>query len=214
MEKGDAYYMTLFDSLVQIYGTNEPIFSSEITFKDYSRPWISKQLAQLCEDGKLIRYEKGVYYIPTDTVLGKSLLNPRKVIERKYISDKGNIIGYYSGLTLQNQLKLTTQMSNVIEICTNNEPTRVRDVLVGKQKVQLRRARTKITSENAAVLCFLELMNTLDRELLNDEKKSIIISYISNRQIRRKDITIYAPYFPDNAMRNLIESEVIYSVAQ
>lgn len=43
---------------MQTYGTNEPILSSEINFEDYSRSWISKQLAQLCEDGKLIRYEK------------------------------------------------------------------------------------------------------------------------------------------------------------
>lgn len=206
--------MTLYDSLLETYGTNEPIFSSEICFEDYSRPWISKQLAQLCEDGRIIRYEKGVYYIPTDTVFGKSLLNPRKVIERKYISNNGDIIGYYSGLTLQNQLRLTTQMSNVIEIYTNNEPTRVRDVLVGKQKVQLRRARTTITAANAAVLSFLELMNTLNPAMLDDEKISILISYVADRQIKRKDITAYAPYFPDNAMRTLIESEVIYSVAQ
>lgn len=206
--------MTLYDSLLQTYGTNEPIFSSEISFEDYSRPWISKQLAQLCEDGKLIRYEKGVYYIPTNTMFGKSLLNPRKVIERKYISNNGNIIGYYSGLTLQNQLRLTTQMSNIIEIYTNNEPTRVRDVLVGKQKVQLRRSRTTITSDNVAILAFLELMNILDPALLDNEKKTILISYIADRQIKRKDITMYAPFFPDKAMRTLIESEVIYSVAQ
>ena len=86
MQKGDVYLMTLYDSLLETYGTNEPIFSNEICFEDYSRPWISKQLAQLCENGKIIRYEKGVYYIPTDTVFGKSLLNPRKVIERKYTS--------------------------------------------------------------------------------------------------------------------------------
>ena len=43
----------------------------------------------LCEEEKLIRFEKGIYYIPTDTVLGKSVLNPRKVIEKKYINDKG-----------------------------------------------------------------------------------------------------------------------------
>lgn len=206
--------MTLYDSLFQTYGANEPIFSSEINFENYSRPWISKQLAQLCEDGKLIRYEKGIYYIPTNTMLGKSLLNPRKVIERKYIFNNGNIIGYYSGLTLQNQLRLTTQMSNIIEIYTNNEPTRVRDVFVGKQKVQLRRARTTITSDNAAILAFLELMNTLNPALLDQEKKTILTSYIADCQIKRKDITTYAPFFPDKTMRALIESEVIYSVTQ
>jgi len=205
--------MTFFDSLLQTYGANEPIFSSEIAFMDYSRPWIAKQLTQLCGEGRLVRYENGIYYIPTETIFGKSLLNPRKVIERKYISQNGETMGYYSGLTLQNQLQLTTQMPNVIEIFTNNEATRVRDVLVGTQKVQLRRARTEITSSNAAVLSFLELMNDLSFSLLDNEKKSILIRYMADCRISRKDITTYAPFFPDKAMRTLIESEGIYCAA-
>ncbi len=206
--------MTLFESILQKYGTNEPILSSEISFQDYSRPWIYKQLNQLCVDGRLIRYEKGIYYIPTLTPFGKSLLNPRKVIERKYIFRGGETVGYYCGMTFQNQLRLTTQMPNVIELYTNNETTRARDVYVGKQKVLLRRARTKITAANADVLSFLELMNELDADMLDDEKKAILAKFISDRQITRKGITTYAPMFPDRAMRTLIESEVIYSVAQ
>ena len=49
--------MTLFESILQQYGTNEPILSSEVSFQGYSRPWIYKQLNQLCEDGKLVRYD-------------------------------------------------------------------------------------------------------------------------------------------------------------
>lgn len=206
--------MTLFETLLRQYGTNEPILSSEISFQDYSRPWIYKQLKRLCEEGKLVRYEKGIYYIPTQTPFGKSLLNPRKVIERKYISQGGVTVGYYSGITFQNQLWLTTQMPNVIEIYTNNETTRVRDVYVGKQKVLLRKARTKITTANADVLSFLELMNDLDPQLLDDDKKASIVKFISDRKITRKDITTYAPVFPDKALRTLVESELIYSVAQ
>ena len=48
--------MTLFETILQQYGTNEPILSSEISFQDYSRPWIYKQLNRLCEEGKLVRY--------------------------------------------------------------------------------------------------------------------------------------------------------------
>ncbi|MDO4168142.1 MAG: DUF6088 family protein [Eubacteriales bacterium] len=206
--------MTLFESILQQYGTNEPILSSEVAFQGYSRPWIYKQLNRLCEDGKLVRYEKGVYYIPTQTPFGKSLLNPRKVIERKYISQRGDVVGYYSGMTFQNQLRLTTQMPNIIELYTNNEMTRVRDVFVGTQKVLLRRARIKITAENADVLSFLELMNDLASDVIDDEKKAIITRFISDRKITRKDISTYAPVFPDKAMRTLIESEVIYSVTQ
>ena len=206
--------MTLYEYLLQQYGTNEPIISADIVFKNYSRPWVMKQLKSLCEDGKLIRFEKGIYYIPTDTVFGKSILNPRKVIEKKYINDGENIIGYYSGITLQNQLKLTTQMSNVIEIYTNNETTNVRDVMVGKQKVILRKARTTINSTNVAVLSFLEMMNNIIPRTLDREKKNRISEYINSNGITKQDIISYATVFPDKVMRNLIESEAIFSVAQ
>lgn len=206
--------MTLYEYLLQQYGTNEPMISADIVFKNYSRPWVMKQLKSLCEDGKLIRFEKGIYYIPTDTVFGKSILNPRKVIEKKYINDGENTIGYYSGITFQNQLKLTTQMPNVIEIYTNNETTNVRDVMVGKQKVILRKARTTINSTNVAVLSFLEMMNDIIPRSLDSEKKSRIAEYINNNGITKQEIISYASVFPDKVMRNLIESEAIFSVAQ
>ena len=104
-------------------------------------------------------------------------------------------------------------MPNVIEIYTNNEATRVRDIYVGKQKVLLRKARTKITAANADVLSFLELMNDLKPDALDEEKKAIITGFIADRNITRKDITTYVPVFPDKAMRTLIESVGIYSVA-
>ncbi len=206
--------MTLFEYLLQQYGTNEPIVSAQITFMEYSRPWVMKQLKFLCESGKLIRFEKGIYYIPTDTVFGKSILNPRKVIEKKYINDGENTVGYYSGITFQNKLKLTTQMPNVIEIYTNNETNNVRDVIVGNQKVILRKARTTINSANVAVLSFLEMMNDIIPCSLDREKKSRIADYINSNGITKQDIISYMAVFPDKAMRNLIESEAIFSVAQ
>ena len=204
--------MMLYEFLLQKYGTNEPIVSSQVSFKEYSRPWVMKQLKALCESGKLIRFEKGIYYIPTDTIFGKSMLNPRKVIEKKYINDGENTIGYYSGITFQNQLKLTTQMSNVIEIYTNNETTNVREVTVGKQKVILRKARTIINSNNVAILSFLEMMNDIIPHSLDSEKKSRIAEYINKNNITKRDIIKYSTVFPDKVMRNLIESEAIFCV--
>ena len=208
------YDINLYESLLKQYGTNEPILSAEIIFENYSRPWIYKQLNILCEYERLIHFEKGIYYIPTQTPFGKSLLDPKKAIESKYIYAAGEKIGYYSGLTFQNRLRLTTQMPNVIELYTNNESTRVRPVCVGTQQVILRKARTEITSENAGVQSFLELMNDLAPETIDEEKRAIISGYIAAERITRSDITAYAPVFPDRVMRNLIESEVIYDVAQ
>lgn len=105
-------------------------------------------------------------------------------------------------------------MPNITEIYTNNESAKVRDINVGKQKVRLRRSRIDIDENNAATLCFLEMMNLLPGNYVDEQGKDILSRYIKENNIRRKDITAYAPMFPDKAMRTMIESEVIYSVTQ
>lgn len=206
--------MTLYDSLLEEYGYNEPILTNEIQFENYSKPWIYKELNRLCDNKKLVRFEKGIYYIPKQTLLGNSIMNPNKVIEKKYIKSRDVVFGYYSGYYLLNQLGISNQMPGIIEVYTNNESSKARDVHVGPQTVRLRRSRIGITAENAAVLTFLELMNTIDITCLDEEKRKIIVEYISRNRISRKDITRYAHVYPDKAMRAMIESEVIYSVAR
>ena len=205
--------MTLYQYLLETFGANEPFLTSEIQFQDYSKPWLYKELNKLCDEGKLIRYERGIYYIPTQTIFGPSLLDPNKVIIKKYIRSGSDIYGYYSGITFLNQLRLTTQMPNTIEIYTNNEQSNARDIRVGSQEVLVRRARTPITKDNAAVLSFLELMNTVPAQFIMDERKAIIERFIADNGITRQAVTKYAPLFPDKALRTLVESEVIYSVA-
>ena len=173
-----------------------------------------KELNKLCAEGLIVRFDKGIYYIPIQTVLGKSILNPRKVIEKKYIRSNERTYGYYGGQVLLNQLGLSTQMPNMLEIYTNKESSRVRDIDIGNQKIRLRRSRVNINDDNAAVLCFLELMNDISVADLDDADVSIITEYIASKKIKREDITRYAPDYPDKVMRNLIVSEVIYSVTQ
>lgn len=205
--------MSLYDYLYNEFGFNEPFFTIEINYKNYSKPWLYKELNKLCDEEKIIRYERGLYYIPTQTVLGNSILAPSKVITKKYIFDGCETIGYYSGITFLNQLGLTTQVPNVIEIYTNNEPSNVRETTIGRQRVLLRKARTTVNQSNVAVLSFLEMMNSIPTNYIDDEKRIIINQYIVNNGITRKDITKYVPLFPDRAIRTLVESELIYCVA-
>ena len=206
--------MEFYDYLLSSYGYDEPILSGEISYKSYSVPWIKKKLKKLCDEEKIIRFEKGIYYIPTDTPLGKSRLDPKKVIQKKYINDGKRTIGYFSGMTFLNMLGLSAQVPNRIEIYTNNEPSRVREVSVGSQKVLLRRARTGITDDNAATMSFLELMTYTDAGFFDLNKKKIVSAFIDKNGITRKSVSDYSPYFPDKAMRTLVESEVIYDIAR
>ncbi len=206
--------MEFYEYLLNTYGYNEPIFYNEINFKNYSRPWLQKELNSLCEQEKLMRFEKGIYYITSVTMLGISRMDAKKVINKKYIDNGRDIIGYYSGVTFLNMLGLSTQMPNVSEIYTNNENSRVREIPIGSQRVILRKAREKVSRENVAVLSFLELMNFTDAAFYDDERKEIVKRYISDNGINKNSILKYAPSFPDKAMRTLVESGVIFNVTQ
>ena len=168
----------------------------------------------MCENGQLIRYEKGIYYIPMKTPFGNSILNPNKIINRKYIIENGLVKGFYSGQTALNLLGLSTQIPNSIEICTNNETSRLRTVTIGNQSVKLRKARTTITNDNIGTLHFLELMNGIPSGFFDKDKRAVIAKWIKDNNVTRQTISQYAPLFPDKVMRNLVESEVIYHVAQ
>lgn len=206
--------MEFIEYLEEKFGKNQPIFSTDISFEGYSKPWISKQLAELCENGDLVRFERGVYYIPVKTPFGNSMLNPNKIIERKYISDKGVTSGFYSGLTALNRYGLSTQMPNTIEICTNNETAKLRVIKVGNQSVTLRRSRIVVTNENVDVISFLELMNIIPSGYFDDERKAIVRRIIKDFGISRSTLMKYVSQFPDKALRNLVESEAVFYVAQ
>lgn len=204
----------LYEYLLDTFGTNEPISVSDIKYGGYSRPWIDKELSKLCKSKKIVRYERGIYYIPSQTPFGASVLNPNKIIKYKYIEKRGKINGFYMGLSALNRYGLTTQVPNTTEICTNNETSKLRSVKVGNISVILRKSRTAITNENVDILSFLELMNNLSMDSFDDEKRDILCSLVQEKGINRQQISRYAPLFPDKEMRNLIESEIIYYVAQ
>ena len=202
--------MTLYDVLLTKYGYGDPFSFNEIKFNNYSLPWIKKELNKLVNDNKIVRYERGIYYIPKKTIFGNSSLNPQKIIEKKYLSDYS---GYYSGLSFANKIGITTQMPNVLEIYTNNEKSRVREITINNLKVIIRKSRVNVNSENIYVLSFLELMNSFSKDYFKNDRKELIVDYIKEKKINREMVTKYAPYFPDKVMRNLVESEIIYDIA-
>lgn len=204
--------MTFYDYLLEKYGFNEPILTSEIQYKSYSKPWLYKAVNALVKEGKLIKFDSGIYYIPQDTPFGKSKLNPNKVIEKKYINNGSDVIGYYSGVSFLNMIGMSTQIANKIEIYTNNETANFREVSVGKQRIILRRARVNITKENAPVLSLLEMMNFVSPDFFGETEKKLASEYVEKNRIMRSDITKYAPYFPDKSLRTFVESEVVYDV--
>ena len=204
--------MNLLEYLIKEYNYNEPIFVNELSFENYSRPWLFKELKKLVDTGALKRFDVGIYYLPKKMPWGDSFPDSYKVVEKRFLSDANKTYGYVSGLTLLNRSGLTTQMPNMVELVTNNETTRVRDLKVGGVKVRARRARTVITNENVNTLQFLDLMNAMSVKTLGEDEKFMLNRFVRDSGVTLNSVTKYASLYPAQAMKNMIESGVINEI--
>lgn len=59
----------LYESIREHYGEAEPIFFSDLEQKGRSKSALNQQLKKLCDQGLLMKYDAGVYYIPKKTSL-------------------------------------------------------------------------------------------------------------------------------------------------
>lgn len=202
--------MDLVKCLKTQYGENTPIFFEDISnvCSGYTRGRVYQLIDAALNSGLLAKAGYDCYYIPTTTPFGKSLLNPRKVIEKKYISNKGEVYGFYTGLALLNSFGITTQMPNVIEVFTNNEATKSRRVTINNQTIIVKKARTTINNSNYKEMMLLELFNLADIRSIDARATQKIVDYMKQNNISIQGIMKYAKFVPARAIKNFMSSEV------
>lgn len=207
----------MVERLKNKFGVNQPIFTSEILeeMSEYSRPRVFQLLKKAEQEETLIKFDRGIYYIPTETRYGKSLISVEQVIRKKYISDKDNVFGIYGGLQMQQSFMLTYQIPTTIEVVTNNETMWIREIKLKNRNIILRKSRFPITKENVDVYTILELFSNIDmRKYLNDVLvQREIIGFIKDREIKCKDVYALAGAFPSKTTRNIMESGIINEFA-
>ena len=119
----------LYEFLKNNYKEAEPIFFSDIVIKGITKSAVNQQLKKLCNEGKLQKYENGIYYLPKKSRLKTSVgVNADTVARYKYVSRGGKVDGFYSGNTFANQLGISTQVPNKVKIVSNNMAAKVREV--------------------------------------------------------------------------------------
>ena len=202
--------MELVKCLKTQYGENTPIFFEDIAnvCSGYTRGRVYQLIDAAMNSGLMAKAGYDCYYIPTTTPFGKSLLNPRKVIEKKYISNKGEVYGFYTGLALLNSFGITTQMPNVIEVFTNNEATKSRRVTINNQTIIVKRARATINNANYKEMMLLELFNLADISSIDARATQKIVDYMKQNNISIQGIMKYAKFVPARAIKNFMSSEV------
>lgn len=208
----------LIERLKTRFEIDEPIFTNEILeiMQDYSRQRVYQLIDEAIKKETLVRFDTGIYYLPTETEFGRSVLTVNDVVNRKYVKYKGETFGIYGRFVIELNFLVSYQVPNVIEVITNNESRKMREIEIRGRKVILRKSRLPITNENEGAYTLMELFNNIDMRQYYEEKliRDSVSEYIKKKQITRSDILSLADAFPAKAMKNLATSGALYEIAQ
>lgn len=199
--------------LMENYGYNEPIFLNDLEVEGMSENAVRQSVKRLAANGFLERYDNGIYYIPKrGGLLGKSYLDPLVVVMRKYVQNKSGIYGYITGISFANQLGLTTQMPAVIEVVTNREATNGRMIIVGKQRVRIKKPAVPVLDSNAELLQFLDSVGQAEKytELSMEETINTLIAYMKKKHFTKKQLSEVSSVLTGVTAKKLIEWGMIY----
>ena len=182
---------------------DEPLFLEEIkqyVINNYKtneinilKKNINVIINRMCKNNILKQFYKGIYYKPVNNVFGEMPLDKNKVIIKKYIKDEnGNIKGYITGAKLFNQLGLTTQVPNIINIVTN-ECKNNNEYKNEKLGVIIRKPKIKIDNDNYMYLQLFDIINNKDQINIEvDNEDEIIYSFIEENKLNFEKIIKYA----------------------
>ena len=206
----------MIERLKNKFGVNQPIFTNEIleVMNDYSRPRVFQLIKNAEQDESIVKFDKGIYYIPTKTRYGNSLISVEQVIKKKYISDNDEVFGIYGGLQMQQNFLITLQVPNTIEVVTNKETMWVRETKLKNRNIILRKSRIPITKENVNAYTILELFSNIDiKKYLDDTSiQREVIHFIKEKEIKLKDLYPLTGAFPSKTTRNIMESGIINEI--
>jgi hypothetical protein len=116
---------------------------SDFTTDVKQKEAVIKALNRMAASGKISKLSKGKYYKPENTPFGKLQPNQAQVV-KDLLEENGKVSGYLTGYSMYNQLGLTTQVGNTIQI--------------GKNQV-----RPKFKRERYAI-AFVQQKNTITKE--------------------------------------------------
>lgn len=134
------------------------------TYSDFdtaqnSEEAIIKALNRLATSGKISKLAKGKFYKPETTPFGKLQPNQAQVVKDLLKTD-GKATGYLTGYSIYNQLGLTTQISNTIQVGKNEiRPTFKRNHFT----ISFIKQKNSITKENIPLLQLLDAIRYIKK---------------------------------------------------
>ncbi|NLO01800.1 MAG: hypothetical protein GX126_05695 [Bacteroidales bacterium] len=153
--KISEYISFTIDRLPKGYVFTYADFITEVNKKEA----VIKALNRMVASGKIMKLAKGKYYKPETTPLG-NLLPDQKQVVKDLLEENGKIIGYLTGYSIYNQLGLTTQVSNTIQIGRNQiRPSFKRE----RYTISFIKQKNTITKENIPLLQILDALRYIKK---------------------------------------------------
>ena len=205
-----------FDYLLKTYGTNAPIFVSDITYEGMTQNNIRQQIMNYVAAGKLKRYDTGIYYIPKESIFKTApTLSQNSVIEKKYLYSGTERCGYISGINFANRIGLTTQVPASCEVVTNKASKDYRETTLASEKIIIRKPRVMIDESNYKLLQFLDLLKDIDlySELEGNELNKKIRTYMEKSGLQFQQLEQYLSLYPDKIFRNMYKVGVLNGIS-
>lgn len=130
-------------------------FTTEVKTKEA----VIKALNRMAAAGKIAKLAKGKYYKPEITPFGN--LQPAQAqVVKDLLEENGKTVGYLTGYSIYNQLGLTTQVSNTIQIGKNQiRPSFKRE----RYTISFIRQKNTITKQNIPLLQILDALRYIKK---------------------------------------------------
>jgi len=149
------YISSKIERLTKGYVFTYADFIAEVNKKEA----IIKALNRMVASGKIAKLSKGKYYKPESTPFG-NLLPEQKQIVKDLLEENAKTTGYLTGYSIYNQLGLTTQLSNTIQIGKNEiRPGFKRE----RYTISFIKQKNIITKENIPLLQLLDAIRYIKK---------------------------------------------------
>jgi len=175
----------------QIFGYQE--LSSYTT----SPSAVIKAVGRMVSDKRLERYSKGKFYVAKKGLLGLRKPSDSEQI-RSILYKNGRLRGYVTGISLYNQLGLTTQMPRTISVAINGGR---QEKEFGTIRIKTIITRIPIEEKDVTLLQYLDALKDIKKILDSDVNLSLKImrGYISKLSVNEQKrllklaLTYYSP---------------------
>jgi hypothetical protein len=153
--KATDYISFTIDRLPKGYVFTYADFGGEVKSKEA----IIKALNRMVVAGKIAKLSKGKYYKPEISVFGKLEPNQYQIV-KDLLENENRVLGYLTGYSIYNQLGLTTQVSNIIQIGKNEvRPSFKRENFT----IAFVKQKNTITKENIPLLQILDTIRYIKK---------------------------------------------------